>query len=170
MNGESHESLRELIAKAHVEGLSAAERQRLEEHLENCPECAREAAGAAQALRSLRAVAIAVPASLAERTQMRVYLRAREIKERRQGWVLWFGFAVSWVLGLASAPYVWHGFRWVGEHAGIPGLVWKAGFALWWALPALLAAGILLADRWGTPSIFSRRPPEGDEFPGRQGV
>ncbi len=171
MNGDSHELIRKLVAKDYVEGLSPEERQVLEEHLETCPECAGDAAGAAETVRSLRTVAITLPSSLAERTQMRVYLRAQEIKERRQGWILWFGFAVSWVLGLASAPYVWQVFRWLGEHAGVPALVWKTGFALWWVLPALLAVGILFLERWGTTNVFSRRSPGGErEFPGRQEV
>ena len=79
---------------------------------------------------------------------MSVRLRADELHERGAGRkLLWAVSGVSWVLGVASAPWVWRGFAWVGEHAGVPKPVWVIGFVLWWAIPALLATGAVLANR-----------------------
>ena len=90
---------------------------------------------------------IPVPPGLAERTQFRVGLRAQQLRQhqpRRRA--LWIAAGVSWAAGVASAPYVWRLFAWLGEYAGVPKLVWEAGFALWWAVPALVAAAVLLAE------------------------
>src|SRR5713226_9256674 len=50
---------------------------------------------------------------------------------------LWTACAVSWVFGIASAPYVWGLFQWFGECTGVPKLVWQLGFGFWWTIPAL---------------------------------
>ncbi len=145
MNGETHEAARRLIDREHVEGLAPAEREWLESHLEACPDCARADAVTREALRSLRAVSVSLPPALAARTQLRVYLRSRD---RHHGWALWAALAFSWAVGLASAPLVWQAFRWLGSAAGVPDLLWKTAFALWWAVPALLAAAVVLVHGW----------------------
>jgi len=76
-----------------------------------------------------------------------VRLRAEELREhepRRR--MLWFACAASWIFGVASAPYVWRLFAWLGEVTGMPKLVWEIGFALWWTIPALFAAVVLLLE------------------------
>jgi hypothetical protein len=35
----------------------------------------------------------------------------------------------------------------MGERTGMPKTLWEMGFVLWWAIPALFAAGAVLADR-----------------------
>jgi len=52
----------------------------------------------------------------------------------------------SWVAGAATAPYVWRGLEWVGHRTGMPDIVWKMGFGVWWAVPAIVAAAILLME------------------------
>src|SRR5216110_2748106 len=49
-----------------------------------------------------------------------------------------------------DAPYVWRGLEWIGHRTGLPDLVWKMGFGVWWALPAIIAAAILFAESAGT--------------------
>ncbi len=144
----THRQARELIDRRHVEGLSAAEQESLERHLEGCGECALADAATLRALNSLRGISVPIPPALAARAQLRVYLRAQEVRQRRHGWALWIAFGISWVLGIASAPYVWRAFHWLGNRMGLPDPVWKTGFALWWAVPALLAVAVLLIDRW----------------------
>lgn len=56
----------------------------------------------------------------------------------------------SWVAGAATAPYIWRGLEWLGHRAGVPDIVWKMGFGVWWALPAIIAAIILFAESAGT--------------------
>jgi predicted anti-sigma-YlaC factor YlaD len=150
MNQEDHRRAERLILQKQVEGLSETEREWLERHLEECAECARMAGATGEALRGLRAVSVALPESLAARAQLRVYLRAEQMRGRqRAGWAPWLGCGISWALGVASAPYVWRGCRWLGEAASLPGPVWKMGFALWWAVPALLTVAALLIERRG---------------------
>jgi len=60
---------------------------------------------------------------------------------------LWAACAVSWVFGIASAPYVWRLFQWFGERTGVPKLVWELGFGLWWTIPALFALIVLLMEK-----------------------
>ena len=55
--------------------------------------------------------------------------------------------AVSWVFGIASAPYVWRLFEWFGERTGAPKIIWEIGFGLWWIIPALFAVIVLLLER-----------------------
>lgn len=148
MSAENHDRAARLIAQDRVEGLSAPQQEWLEGHLENCAECAQMAAATDLAIRSLRAVSVPLPADLANRAKLRVYLRCQDTPERKSvGWVMWTACGASWAAGIASAPYVWRGFEWLGHQTGLPPLVWKMGFALWWAVPALLAAGALLAGR-----------------------
>jgi len=49
-------------------------------------------------------------------------------------------------LGIATAPYVWRAFEWAGERLGVPRLVWEMGFGLWWTIPALIAAAVVLME------------------------
>ena len=150
MSAELHARAEQLLAKERVEGISQAERDWLGTHLQGCERCAEFARQTEQALRALRTAAIAVPSGLASRTQFRVRLRAEELRDRgpvRK--ILWAIAGVSWALGLASAPWVWHGFEWVGERMGLPKPVWEMGVVLWWAVPALLAAGTVLLERKG---------------------
>jgi hypothetical protein len=95
---------------------------------------------------------ITVPRNLAGRTQLRVRLRAEELREHSPASrLVWAVAAMSWILGLATAPLVWRGFAWLGEHTGAPKLALQLGFVLWWGLPALIAAGIVLWQReWRT--------------------
>ncbi|MBZ5577568.1 MAG: hypothetical protein LAP40_13485 [Acidobacteriia bacterium] len=148
MNENPHGRARDLIGRERVDGISTADHEWLNGHLETCPECVRLAEATDHALQSLRALSVAIPPALANRTQLRVYLRAQDLQKRRRGgWMVWAACGVSWAAGIASAPYVWRAFEWMGHLSGLPSLVWKMGFALWWAAPALLAAGALLIDR-----------------------
>ncbi len=147
MTTELHARAEQLLAQERVEGISEAERDWLSAHLEGCERCAEVARETEQALRALRAAAIPLPSGLTSRTQFRVRLRAEELREREpKRRALWLACAVSWVFGIASAPYVWRLFAWFGERTGMPKLVWELGFGLWWTIPALFAAVVLLME------------------------
>jgi hypothetical protein len=142
-----HARAETLIAKERVEGISAAEREWLGKHLRECARCLAISSATQQALRSLRALSVPLPRELAARTQFRVRLRAQELQVREPRWrLIWAMCGASWVGGAATAPYVWHGLEWIGHRAGLPDLVWKMGFGVWWALPAIVAAAILLME------------------------
>lgn len=148
MNNDLHVRASRLIAEERVEGISAGDREWLDQHLADCPECKRLASATDNALESLRSLSVPLPPALASRTQLRLYLRSGEMRERQgAGWAAWVACGVSWAVGIASAPYIWRGFEWLGQHAGLPPLLWKMGFALWWTVPALLATIAVLLDR-----------------------
>ncbi len=130
MSDNAHQRALQLIAQARVEGLPVSDSSWLRAHLEECDFCAEHARQTDQALRVLRTAAIPVPAGLASRTQFRVRLRAEELREHGRGQkLLWAIAGVSW-----------------------PKLLWEAGFVMWWAVPALLATGVVLASWNGRAS------------------
>jgi hypothetical protein len=147
VNQEMHARAKHLIAQERVEDISQAEHDWLSSHLQECAHCAEEARQTEHALRSMRAAAVPLPSGLATRTQFRVRLRAMELREREpKRRALWLACAVSWAFGIASAPYVWSLFQWFGQRTGVPKLVWEFGFGLWWTIPALFAAAVLLME------------------------
>lgn len=149
MNAEFHARAQKLIAQERIEGISAGEQQWLASHLRECANCTQIAQQTNDALRLLRggAMAIRPPRGLAERTRFRVQLRAQELREREpKSRLLWIMCAVSWGLGIASAPYVWQTMQWIGDHTGAPRLLIEFGFGLWWAIPALFAAAVVVIE------------------------
>jgi hypothetical protein len=147
MNENVHNRALQLIAQSRVEGIAEADRTWLRAHIEECDFCAEHARQTDRALRLLRTAPTALPEGLASRTQFRVRLRAQELREREpKRRALWLACAVSWAFGIASAPYVWSLFQWFGQRAGVPKAVWEVGFGLWWTIPALFAAAVLLME------------------------
>lgn len=154
---DTHARAQALIAKERVEGLAGGEQEWLAEHLRGCAQCVADANATQQALQSLRTVRVPVPRGMAARTQFRVRLRAQELFAREPRWrLIYMMCGASWVAGAATAPYIWRGLEWIGHRTGLPDFVWKMGFGVWWALPAIVAAGILLMDNAGD------RNPAGD--------
>jgi predicted anti-sigma-YlaC factor YlaD len=147
MNENLHTRAEKLIAQERIEGVSQSEHDWLAAHLRECPTCSRVAQQTSAALSGLRGMPIALPRGLAARTQFRVQLRAQELREREpKRRLLWITCAMSWALGIATAPYVWRAFEWAGEHLGVPRLLWEMGFGLWWTIPALIAAAVVLME------------------------
>ena len=147
MSTDLHARALQLIAQARVEGIPETDSTWLRAHLEECEFCTEHARQTDRALRSLRTASIPLPEGLASRTQFRVRLRAQELREREpKRRVLWLACAVSWAFGIASAPYVWRLFQWFGERTGVPKIVWEVGFGLWWMVPAVFAAAVLLIE------------------------
>jgi hypothetical protein len=145
MSEDLHAAAERLILQEHVEGIPKQEREWLGQHLEQCVDCAGLARGTAEALQSLRAVSIPLPAGLADRAQLRVYLRAEELQQRtHDAWTMWVVCGIAWVLGILTASLVWRGFESIGRLTDLPSLVWQAGFVVWWTVPALVAAIVLL--------------------------
>jgi hypothetical protein len=147
MNKNLHDRAEKLIAQERIEGISQSERDWLAAHLRECPVCTQLAQQTSAALGALRGFPFPLPPGLAERTQFRVQLRAQEMREREpKRRLLWIMCVMSWALGIATAPYVWRAFEWAGERLGVPRLVWEMGFGLWWTIPALIAAAVVLME------------------------
>ena len=147
MSENLHARAAKLIAQEHVEGISQPERDWLSTHLRECAACAQIAQQTSTALSALRGLPISLPRGLAARTQFRVQLRAQEMREREpKRRLLWIMCAVSWALGIGTAPYVWQAIEWIGQRTGAPRLLLEFGFGLWWAIPALFAAAIVVLE------------------------
>lgn len=148
MSETLHTRAQQLFAQSLVEGISSPDRAWLDEHLRNCPECAREIVSTQDVLGALRNVPVAVPRDLAARTQLRIRIRAQEsARASNSSILLWVITGMSWLLGIFSAPLVWRGFAWAGNHFSIPKPALEMGFVFWWVVPALIAVGAILHHR-----------------------
>ena len=82
-------------------------------------------------------------------------MRAEELREHGPASrLIWAVAVVSWIFGMATAPFVWRGFAWLGDELHLPKVVWAAGVVLWWVIPALVATGIILLDRKGRAGVI----------------
>lgn len=148
MTDNPHVRAQEYFPKSLVEGISPADRTWLDQHLRDCPDCAREIVSTQDVLAALRNVPIAMPRDLVARTQLRVRLRAQEAAQTSQSnFLLWVITGISWLLGIFSAPLVWRGFAWMGAHFSVPKLALEMAFVLWWIVPALFAVGAILHQK-----------------------
>lgn len=150
MSNEVHLRANELLTRRRVEALSRQDQVWLGAHLAECESCAREDARMGDALSVLRGMPINMPGNLASRTQLRVRLRAEELREHGPAnRLIWAVACMSWIFGLATAPLVWRSFAWLGAELHLPKLVWAIGVVLWWAVPAMVATGIVLFGHKG---------------------
>jgi len=148
MSHNVHARAEQLMDAWRVEAISAADREWLDGHLEECDRCRERAQANDRALQRLRSLAMQVSPGLVKVTQARVHSRARELNENRvRMFTLWISCALSWILGVASAPFVWRTCEWVGHHAALPTVIWEAGFVLWWLLPPGAVAALLAWQR-----------------------
>jgi hypothetical protein len=159
MNQELHTRAEQLIAQERIEGISAADQHWLRQHLSECASCTARAGATEQALRSLRGISVPLPKTLAERARFRVRMRAQQLRGEPRWRMVWAACGISWAFGAATAPYVWRGLEWFGHHLGMPDIIWELGFGLWWSLPAVVVAVILLMDHAGrsSESVWKRQ-------------
>lgn len=148
IDDDPHERARCLIDKERVEGLAASDERWLADHLAVCETCAGQAAATDAALRAFRSAPIPVPRGLAASAQSRVRRRAEELRGQHTRNVgLLAGCALSWLVGVASAPLVWRAFAWLGSAFDLPRAIWVLGFAFWWLVPAVAAVGVVVWHR-----------------------
>lgn len=141
MTREIHSRAQGLISAARVEGISPADRDWLDAHLQSCSSCLECANETEQAIRSLHQVSVQVDSALVARTKRAVRVRAHELEGRRSQLLpLWMLCAISWLLGGITLPLVWRGIDWVGQYIGLPTPVGIVLLIIWWALPTLAVA------------------------------
>src|SRR5258707_1110383 len=148
MSEQTHERAKELIAQACIEQVSSDDQRWLEAHLAECESCANEQRRLRESLSALRTMHLDLPPNLASRTQFRVRMRAEELREKEPTKKsVWAIAAVSWALGVATAPFVWRAIEWLGHTTGAPTIILQVGFVLWWSVPPLIAAWAALFDK-----------------------
>ena len=144
----SHQRAQELIAQQHIEPVSSDDQRWLNAHLAECESCAAEQTQLRESLSALRTMHLDLPPNLASRAQFRVRMRAEELREKEPAKKFVCGIAaVSWALGVSTAPWVWRGIEWLGQETGAPKLLLQAGFVLWWGVPPMIAAWAALSDK-----------------------
>jgi predicted anti-sigma-YlaC factor YlaD len=148
MSNDLHVRAKNLIAQGCIEPVSSDDQRWLEAHLAQCEFCANEQGQLRESLSALRTMHLDLPANLASRTQFRVRMRAEELREKEPAKkFVWAIAAVSWALGVSTAPWVWRGIEWLGQETGAPKLLLQAGFVLWWSVPPMIAAWAALSDK-----------------------
>jgi hypothetical protein len=88
---------------------------------------------------------VTAPRGLVRDTQMRVRLRAQEIRQYRERmWPVWLSCALACIWALASMPVVWQGAEWIARNAQLPSYVWQPMAVLLWLMPAGLLTSFAL--------------------------
>jgi len=152
MTNELHIRAQKLIAQQIIESVSPDDDRWLNAHLAECEFCAAEQRQLRDSLSAVRTMHLDLPSNLASRTQFRVRMRAEELREKEPAKKLvWAIAAISWALGVVTAPWVWHGVEWLGRETGAPKLILQAGFVLWWSVPPMIAAWAALREKRITP-------------------
>lgn len=143
MTGNPHERARNLIVAERVEGIPQTDSDWLAAHLETCAACQKLQESTESSLRALRSNVVQIPLGIVSATQAKVRLRARILREEHlRTHSLWISCALSWVMGVVSAPLVWEGFKWFGQRLDLPSSVWIAGLALWWLTPTAVVGAV----------------------------
>jgi hypothetical protein len=148
MTNDLHTRAKELIAQEQVESLSSDNERWLNAHVAACESCAAEQLQLRESLSALRTMHLDLPPNLASRAQFRVRMRGEELREKEPAKKFVCAIAaVSWALGVSTAPWVWRGIEWLGQETGAPKLLLQAGFVLWWSVPPMIAAWAALSDK-----------------------
>ena len=148
MTNDLHTRAKNLIAQQYIEPVSSDDERWLNAHVAECESCAAEQLQLRQSLSALRTMHLDLPSNLASRAQFRVRMRAEELREKEPAKkFVWAIAAVSWALGVSTAPWVWRGIEWLGQETGAPKLLLQAGFVLWWSVPPMIAAWAVLSDK-----------------------
>jgi len=144
MTRNAHDEARELITLG--EDLQDAQQLWLRAHLDKCEVCRHYAEAVNGVVRSLRALPLAADSRLVRATQMRVRFHASRLRETRER--LWLVGLACLGVGLSATltiPILWRLCAWIGAWAGVPALIWQAGFVFVFIAPALGVSVLLLA-------------------------
>jgi len=167
MTNHEHERAIDLITRRDVEDISGLDVAWLESHLAQCPECAEYAGLLENTGRLLRSVAVTAGPALVATTQSRVRARAEQLREQQARVVLiTVSFCIGVLASTASAWLWWKVGGWVAERIGLPASYVGPGILLFWLLPAIVIAVLMLAFPHplfeGAPMLAPARKREGE--------
>ena len=158
MTEDLHQRAESMLALGNTAQLSRAERDWLHSHLENCPACRAYEQKTQDVVTALRAVPLAASSQLVQRTQLRVRMRAQELRAKQERiLVVSISIILVSVTALLTTMLGWRGFQWLGGHFQLSSTIWQFGFAMFWIGPVLgtalmlLAHGTHLADKGHSP-------------------
>jgi hypothetical protein len=145
MKEDAHARAARLIDAERIEGLAPADREWLGKHVGECDRCPARLEATERAVRTLRSVTVHINPALVSTAQLRVRLRARELREHQSRMrALWVSCVLSWILGAITAPLLWQAVQWVAERFALSAAVSVTVFVVTWLLPAAAAAGVLV--------------------------
>lgn len=152
LRARDHDSMTGLLLRAYsrTEALDAEERLVLDCHLQACSECGARYALMEAARCELRAQCFQIDASIVRATQWKVRRRTRQLRMQEEiSKPVWIACAVAFSWTVASSPFLWEGFAWLGQSHNLPDAMWQTGFFLAWLMPAavLSTIGIALSQR-----------------------
>jgi hypothetical protein len=146
MTNHDHERAIDLITRNGIDETTAADAAWLDSHLAQCTQCAEYAEAFERTGQLLRSVAVTASPALVMNTQARVHARAAQLREHHARVVL---IAVSFCIGvLASTASAWVWWKiggWVAERLSLPASLVAPGILLFWLLPAVVIAILMLA-------------------------
>jgi hypothetical protein len=149
----AHEEARLLIDRCLAAEASDEERSRLQEHLDACPDCRRSRTSLLSLLQGFGGLAFDIEPGASARVQAAVARRARDLgRERRHRRRMTIGLALALAMTAAGSFAVWVCAGWLAGAGRIAPAGLAVGVTVFWMLPSLCAALLLL-----TPQLFTRQ-------------
>ena len=146
MTSHDHERAIDLIIRNGIDETTAADAAWLDSHLAQCSDCSEYAETFERTGQLLRSIVVTASPALVMNTQARVHARAAQLREHHARVVL---IAVSFCIGVlsstASAWLWWRFGGWVAERLSLPASIVAPGILLFWLLPAVVIAVLMLA-------------------------
>ena len=162
MKVSDHERARDLVMLRDGEEGTAADAAWLDSHLLECSECASFAEALQLTTQTMRSTPVLASSSLVNATQARVRIRAAELQDQQNRYFL---IGISFCLGVFwSAGSMFLGWKlsaWMAEQFHVATWVISAAFVLFWLLPAIGMAVLL---------VLHQRPTFGPELALWRGV
>lgn len=153
MTQDVHQRARELAMDARMDGISTADRQWLETHVNDCGDCARFSDSLNQAIGAVHMPLVTADAKLVRATQVRVRNRALQLKANAATMrPLWIAAVLVCAWATVTTPLLWAAFAWLGTALSLSNAEWRTGFLFAWIAPTLAASLLLL----GTDSNRAR--------------
>jgi predicted anti-sigma-YlaC factor YlaD len=143
----THEEARSWIDRRLAGEATDEENSLLDEHLAACAACRLSLERSQRALRGLGELTIEVDPGMTSRVQAAVARRARDLEQRRTlRRTRLLGFAAALLLTAAGSFAVWT----------VTPPAWTAGVVVFWTLPSLGAALVLLTLHLSAPATRKR--------------
>ncbi|HUQ49553.1 MAG TPA: hypothetical protein VM056_02475 [Terriglobales bacterium] len=145
-----HQRAQEIMMQSRAERMQRSNEQEswLESHLSACEACTCKMESLRTSLQDLHAFSanIAASSSLVRSTQMRVRMRARELKKQDELMQpLWIAAILAFAWAGGTMPLLWMGFQWLGKTNNLPDMIWVSGFLIMSLMPGAVVGTIALA-------------------------
>jgi hypothetical protein len=145
VTNHEHERAVDLITREGLDDITAGDAAWLQSHLALCPECAEYAGLFHSAGQFLRSAAITASPALVATTQARVRAKAEQLREQQaRVFLVAVSFCIGVLTSTASAWLWWKVGSWVVERLGLPEAIVGPGVLLFWLLPALAIAVLMV--------------------------